>query len=574
MKRFLFSIAIMLNGAIAFAQTGTSLLNYGIQNQLVYVPDSLGNIIPDFSYAGYKHSEEPIPEVQVEVSISPIAGDNLTHIQNAINTVENLSPNPNGFRGAIELQEGVYNISGTLRITKSGVVLKGQGFNTILKSTATSQVNLIEMEGDDNPDNDYSTKKLITDQFVPIGARSFTIESGHSFNVGDNIQLECLPKDSWITLLDAWQYGWTPGGYKMKYLRKIVAIENNTITIDAPVVDPIDQNYATGSIYKFTWDNALEFCGVENIRLESFFASDEDENHAWNAVVIEKAKNCWVRNMQAYYFGYSCVNIKKGCLKISVEDCENWEPKSKTTGGRKYSFNVEGQQCLVKNCHADKGRHDFVSGSRVPGPNVFLHCTSTNQLSTIGPHHRWSTGQLYDNIDGTNAMAAENRTSSGSGHGWAGSQILFWNCETSDEIILQDPPSYHINWAIGCIAGSFSNQSHTGEKAIEPFGFIESSGEHVNIESLFEKQLCDRLENCPIVTSLGTQNNPSVHIYPNPFHKELRLDGYSGEYTIYSSSGQLIQQGTTAGRILIKESISNGLYFLILENNQRIAIIK
>jgi hypothetical protein len=54
----------------------TSLIYPGIDGKLVYVPDSQGNIIPDFSNAGYKGGGVPIPYVQSKATIWPILGDN------------------------------------------------------------------------------------------------------------------------------------------------------------------------------------------------------------------------------------------------------------------------------------------------------------------------------------------------------------------------------------------------------------------------------------------------------------------------------------------------------------------
>ena len=52
--------------------------------------------------------------------------------------------------------------------------------------------------------------------------------------------------------------------------------------------------------------------------------------------------------------------------------------------------------------------------SQTPGPNVFLDSIATNAYSDIGPHHRYATGQLYDNISGDN-INVRNRYNSGTG---------------------------------------------------------------------------------------------------------------------------------------------------------------
>ena len=136
--------------------------------------------------------------------------------------------------------------------------------------------------------------------------------------------------------------------------------------------------------------------------------------------------------------------------------------------------------CLFQRCYSDKGRHSFVNGSRICGPNVFLDCVSENDKADSGPHHRWSVSTLFDRVQ-TQALNAQNRGTSGSGHGWAGANMVFWNCRTVG-IICQHPPAAE-NFCIGCIA--------TGK--ITGDGHIESFGTPVAPESLYLAQLRDRL---------------------------------------------------------------------------------
>src|SRR5690606_18530345 len=65
--------------------------------------------IPDFSYAGYKRSESPIPFIKEVITLSPEKGKDYTNIQNAINELSKV-PLINGFRGAILLKAGTYKI--------------------------------------------------------------------------------------------------------------------------------------------------------------------------------------------------------------------------------------------------------------------------------------------------------------------------------------------------------------------------------------------------------------------------------------------------------------------------------
>ena len=65
----------------------TSLVYPGIDGKLVYVPDSLGNKIPDFSNAGYKGGGVLIPNVAIRETVWPLPGNNADNVQAAIDRV-------------------------------------------------------------------------------------------------------------------------------------------------------------------------------------------------------------------------------------------------------------------------------------------------------------------------------------------------------------------------------------------------------------------------------------------------------------------------------------------------------
>src|SRR5690606_31445702 len=126
--------------------------------------------------------------------------------------------------------------------------------------------------------------------------------------------------------------------------------------------------------YKYRFNGRLSEVGVENIKFTSAYAHDTDENHGWIAVEMDNIENGWVRNAVALHFGYAAISLHGNAKNISVLDCQSLDPKSVITGGRRYSFNNNGQQNLFSGCSATEGRHDYVTGARVCGPNVFYNC--------------------------------------------------------------------------------------------------------------------------------------------------------------------------------------------------------
>lgn len=584
---FLLILIVLLQGLIN-AQT-SSLVSMGSNGNLIYTPDSRGNVIPDFSGVGFMNGEAPTPTIGVVLTVNPVAGDNFTNVQNAINQVSAMPVDASGYRGTILFTAGTYNISNTITISASGIVLRGVGFNgtgTNFIATKTAQHTLINFLGTSGTSyiSSSSTRKAITDPYVAIGKKQITVASGHTFARGDKVYVHRIPNDAWINLLgmnllsniDPLAVNWTASAYDMDSERKIDNINGNVITLDAPIMDIIDPVYSTGELVKFT-DNRINNCGIENMRISSTYTSSTDENHGWEAVAFDNIYNAWAKNLEVYYFGYSAVHINSDASFITVDACKMYDPKSIIDGGRRYSFNVDGQRCLVQNCITRNGRHDYVNGSRTCGPNVFYNSTATLQQSDIGPHHRWSTGILFDNLTGNGSMDVQNRLVMGSGHGWSGGQIMFWNC-TANRMVIQDPPGDSINWAIGCICPDVNG---VGDATTEPLGIIQSLGTRIiAIPSLYLAQLNDRLarldnnqfQNNNVGFSMNLSPNPvssHVLIHANqPFDKNCTI-------SIVNSSGQIIVKQINSINFTNDNfelsfevtNLSSGIYFAEIINN-------
>ena len=479
----------------------SSPLVYLDQDQLAYTHFPMRgqtnevHTIPDFSHAGYMGGGVSLPtNILIKATITPKEGDDASRIQEAINIVESLDPDQNGFRGVVLITAGHYSLESLLTIRKSGVVLRGegQGLNgTVLHSNLRTDHNVITILGSGGVSTDSETEQAITSEYVPVGSYSFTVEDASDFVVGDKIVVKRTPNQFWIDELGMDQEtlcagasgcnGWTPSSYTIDHERVITSISDNTISINIPIVDVMEEQYGGGAILKIKSSGRINQCGVENMRVQSFYESNSDESHAWTAVRIKNAENCWVKNLTGQFLAYSTVNIETGNF-TTVQDCAYIDPKSQVSGGRRYAFAIQdGLGNLFQRCYAKQGRHDFVTGSRVTGPNVFLDGLAESASSDIGPHHRWATGTLFDNIKG-GSIRVWNRGSSGTGHGWSGAQTMFWNLASYSGEFRVDSPLGSMNWSIGCVA---TNQNGDG--------YYDSWGTNVLPRSLYLQQLKDRL---------------------------------------------------------------------------------
>ena len=477
--------------------------------KLVYVPDAKGNVIPDFSNAGYGGGGVAIPELPVKEVVEPGPGDDGERIQAAIDRVARMEPDANGHRGAVLLRRGEYQIAGTLRISAGGVVLRGEGRErdgTVLRATGTSRRTLIEVNAVFRRLQEHrsvragwgpawrqvpGTRRAITDAYVPVGARTFRVESTKGLAAGDRILVHRPSTSGWISAIGMDRIPprrgrvtrqWQAGDYDLRFDRVITRIRGAEVTIDAPLVNAIEREFGGGWIYKYTFPERVAEVGIENLRAESHFNGwADDEDHAWNFILLDAVENAWVRQVTGVHFAYSCVHVERHGKWITVEDADCLDPVSKLTSPRRYAFALRGQLTLVQRAFSNQGRHDFVMHSRVPGPNVFLDCKARNAHNDSGPHHRWATGTLYDNVHVQgDALNVRDRGNMGTGHGWAGAQMMFWN-SSADSIICESPPTAR-NWAIGSRAYSYSGDCYwySAGKAVEP-------------RSLYLKQLEERL---------------------------------------------------------------------------------
>ncbi len=503
----------------------SALVHPGPDGGLVYVPDERGNTIPDFSYAGYMGGGVRLPRVTVKARVEPGGDDDAGRIQEAIDRVSALPPDKNGFRGAVLLRRGRYVLERPLRIAAGGVVLRGEGRGrdgTVLfgkgaiKGFAVPELHmnahLIRIEGPGQIEPDTRDARRISDDYIPVGARSFTLDRTDNLKTGDRIIVRRHGNMDWVRAvgmdpesLGNSEWSWKPMTHDFD--RIITGITDRRVTVDAPLTCAIETPWGGGEVIPYTDPGRISQVGIENLRGESDFdpavrRSDfgnidrttyrgmeysADEEHYWNFIHIDNACNAWVRDVTALHFAGSTVFAAKGCKWITVQDCTTMEPVSFAAGWRRFTYQVRGQLCLVQRCASDRGRHSFVlCDPTACGPNVFLDCIATRPYSSSEPHSQYVVGALYDNVRAPLTARFWKDISIG----WAGANTVFWNCEGM--FLVQKPPTAQ-NYSIGHIGihAMLFNTRYMDYGRQD--GYIESLDEHVRPRSLYLKQLADRL---------------------------------------------------------------------------------
>jgi hypothetical protein len=457
--RAICSSALILLPALAWAKETPPPVATGKDGRLAYEDLSRGDRVPDFSHAGYRGGGVPLPEVRARIRVSPGEGDDGARIQAAIDYIAGLPADTDGTRGAVLLDHGHFEIAGQLRITAGGVVLRGSGTGedgTILIATGTDRRTLVSISGAPHPGiPDTTIAVTVTDDYVPVGSRKLRLTSTEGLKNSSLIVIERASPPEWLAQLGMdvaparQPYSWKPGCYNIRWDRTITAIDGDTITLDSPLTTAIDRTLAGATVTVRDPSGLVTECGVENLRLVSDFDLENplDEQHAWNAIDLQHARDAWVSDVTGVHFSGSLVHAGDQVTRVTVQDCQAIDPISELGGSRRMAFHNLGQQVLFQRCRSEHGGNDFTTGDLAAGPNVFLDCTAAETKGFSGSTGSWSSGLLFDGvkIDG-GALRLDNLETWNQGVGWAAANSMIWQCQASN-IVSRQPPGAH-NWVV------------------------------------------------------------------------------------------------------------------------------
>ena len=482
--------------------------------KIIYATNAKSDRIPDYSYCGYMASNQAIPNVPVKVVVPVKPGDATLRIQAALDYVAALPVGKGGIKGAVLLEKGTYQVAGSLKISASGVILRGSGMQangTTLVAAGTDRATFIRVAGKD--DRTYDDTIKVTDAYVPVNAATLHAVAG-SFKVGDQISIRRPSTKEWIDTLGTDHFGgglttlgWKPGERDIVWDRTVTAVSGNAITIDAPITTALDAKFGGATINKYTWAGRIQQVGIENLRLESAYDTQnpKDEAHRWMAVTLENVRDAWVRQVTFEHFAGSAVFVLETGNRVTVQDCKSLAPVSEIGGYRRNTFWTMGGQTLFQRLYSEQGYHDFAVGYCAPGPNAFVQCQATQSYSFSGAIDSWASGVLFDviNMDGQ-ALSYMNRGQDGQGAGWTAANSTFWNCSAA-RVDCFAPPTAQ-NWAFGTWA-QFAGNGYWGDSnnSISPRSFY-----YAQLKERLGKDVSQQADILPIETEASS--SPTVEV--------------------------------------------------------------
>jgi hypothetical protein len=480
----------------------------GADGRLEYPADAAGNRIPDFSHAGYREGGVPLPSVPTEATLAHADGDQTNRIQRALDEVAARSPSAAGHRGALLLGPGRWQVDGTIRLTTSGVVLRGSGDgedprrDTLLVRQRRVPDPLVQagQRNDSFRSEKPRSRTAITTPRVAVGERAFDVAEAGLFQVGQAVVVHHPSTPAWIARVGGGgmvkERAWRPGEVDLRFHRYITAIAGSRLTLDAPVFDTLDRSVSPVAVYAYQDRHVVREVGVESLRAESAIAGLFSEQHLEDAIVFSGVENSWMTDCTVRGFWHAGIQLE-GSTRCTVARSRATDPRGPVTGGYHYNFaTYHSQLILFRECFASAGRHAFISngGSLDSGIVVVDSVTARSTTSSEG-HRRWSMGLLFDNVRAEDPRDPDvirlyNRGDYGTSHGWAAAHSVAWACDVTPRgrLVVQAPPTAQ-NYAIGCSGQILGKGPYPGAP-----GFIEGSNRAgLEPRSLYDAQLAERL---------------------------------------------------------------------------------
>ena len=470
-------------------------------------------ILPDFSYAGYHYFSKPVPDIQGRIfdvtKYGAIANDDLSDqgaIQSAIDSAKK-----NG-GGIVFFPPGEFLVNTnadknkTINIYSSNIILRGSGSRA--GGTVIRQVNHMPPE---NPKNTNSSPYMFN--FLPKNIREriltrvtedaaretfyLTVANASSLRVGQQIilHMKSLPaiKDFLAPYIAEASWAILKKGIQIRERHSIAEIVGNRIRLHEPLHTHINRKYGW-EVRDYMY---LEEVGVEDISFHGSwldkFGHHKDAVHdgGWSLLRLKGCVNAWVRRV-------SFINYNRA---LRIVDCAAVSVYQITHAGNSGHFSAlsQGNYGLWVGLSEDLASnfHGLMVGGHTTG-TVYWRC-DMNRGQPIDSHGSQPYANLLDRVNGG---SISDRGSGKAGYPHHLRHFVAWNFKQQGALPLYDFWAWDWKWREGrsvyvmpIVVGLHGDPITFVKNRLE---VLESNGQSVQPESLFEAQLKLRLQTIPV----------------------------------------------------------------------------
>lgn len=293
----------------------------------------------DWTQAGYPGEIPTISEKIVIVTDHGVSGDGTTDDHYAIQALIDNTASP----AVLFFPAGNYRIESALAL-KSGIVLRGEGSNAT--------------HFDFYSDNGcMAIKGRASGSFVSIqgglqkDASQIVVANASDFHTGDGgmIRQEDIeavdPTGEWA------ESSWVPE-YVVGQMVKIVAVNDNTLTIDPPL------NFGF-SLEKHPEIQPVDY--VRQVGIEDLHIKRINTGVISNNINIDYAADSWIKNVESDFTQKYHISISRS-LHLEIRECYIHDALSKGDGGQGYgtSLSTYATAILVEDNIYNELRHSMI----------------------------------------------------------------------------------------------------------------------------------------------------------------------------------------------------------------------
>lgn len=474
------------------------------------LPD--GRFLHDFSWAGYRAGEEPLPESLPAPLLSVLdqgadpsgAADSTGAIQATLDALSS--------GGTALLPEGLYRVEGALHVTRDGVVISGDGPDkTFVHFTAEHDASGafgLGFRGQPASEGEWPLA-------LDAEPRAFVVKvlDASGLAPGDPVALGIVITDEFRLehgMEDFWAF--SAGAWRPFARRTVLAVEGDEVLLDVPVRYPA--KVRDGASLRRD-DGYLRDVGLTDLSVSTAVSEDAAwavSRHA--AVLFDRVQDGWITRVRSFAPEGFDAHLQSGGLRVersrrvTIAWAELGFAQNRGGGGNGYLFEIgQSNEILIRDAIGRSGRHNFIQNWDFGTSGcVFLRTTSQDglmvaEIDVTGSseyHHALAHANLVDDSTTLDGWGAINRRSSSSGAGHTATESVFWNLRGSGTLrcmqygwgyVIGTGPELTAYIALDEISRLLNGSGTEPEDHAEGLGLAE----WLLPQSLYEDQLSQRL---------------------------------------------------------------------------------
>ncbi len=427
--------------------------------------DAAGRALHDFSYAGYRNGEAPLPsaeglpvfDVNDFGADATGAGDATAGIQAAIDAAEAAGG------GVVWVPAGLYRCDGLLTVQADGVVLRGAGSDQ-------SRLYFTRHEGMSDQSHLELRGTLTTTTEVPLVADALArsvevvVDDASELSPGDDVTIgwviseEFLAEHGMTGIWEAFNGTWQPF-FRRQVASIDLSVTPHRVTLDVPLRYPAKLRDQASLRVEAGY---LREVGVEHIGLANAVGwLDAWDQQRVHLLELDGVADGWVHDVVSFPSPAAPVSgpgagahlqssgiVVRQSKRITLADTRLEQAQNRGVGGCGYLFEIQrSSEVLTRDCQGLDGRHNFIQnwGFGTSG-GVWLRCHSAggrtfasvdapfHGLGACEFHHSLAMANLVDSCVADDGWTAINRQRESTGAGHTATETVFWNLTGSGSL--------------------------------------------------------------------------------------------------------------------------------------------